>query len=228
MSQSPLSVLFLGKASDELCGRAASYLTLHGVRTTVCLGARGEPFPTLPADEGYDVMISYLSPWIIPSAVLQRAQRAAVNFHPGPPEYPGIGCTNFAIYEGATTYGVTCHHMHPKVDTGPIIRVVRFPLYPTDTVLSLTQRCYAAIANVFYEIADLLLAGQPLPASPERWCRRPFRRSELDGLCRLTPDMSEEEIQRRVRATVFPGYPGASCSAPDIVERAPSSAGAPS
>jgi len=217
MSHPPLSVLFLGKTGDELCGRAASYLTRHCARTTVCLGARGESFPTRPADEGYDVVISYLSPWIVPPSVLQRAKRAAVNFHPGPPEYPGIGCTNFALYEGAASYGVTCHHMTATADTGPIIRVMRFPVYDTDTVLSLTQRCYASIAVLCYEMVDRLLADQPLPVSNERWTRRPFRRSELDELCRLTPEMSQDEIQRRIRATTFPGYPAASLDDADAM-----------
>jgi methionyl-tRNA formyltransferase len=146
----------------------------------------------------------------VPAAWLARVQVAAINFHPGPPEYPGIGCTNFALYEGATHYGVTCHHMAANVDAGAIIRVARFPIAPTDSVWSLTQRSYAYLAVVFYEIIDLIVAGAPLPRSPERWTRRPFRRSELNALCRLTAQMSEEEVKRRLRATTFPNYPSAS------------------
>ena len=90
---------------------------------------------------------------------------ASENFHPGPPEYPGIGCTNFAIYDAASTFGVTCHHMNPKVDTGNMVSVKRFPLYDNDTVFSLTQRCYGYIFQQFYEIAPLILAGDELPQS---------------------------------------------------------------
>lgn len=201
-------ILFLGKAADELCQRAAAFLTTAGLQMDVRLGRRGEEFPA--TDEEFDYIVSYLSPWIVPPALLAGVRIAAINFHPGPPEYPGIGCTNFALYEGATTYGVTCHHMHPSVDTGPIISVRRFPLYATDTVLSVTQRCYAYLACLFYEMADRIISGEPLPVSAERWTRRPFRRDELVALCRLTEDMSEEEIERRVRATTFPGYPAAS------------------
>lgn len=84
-------------------------------------------------------MISYLCPWILPEHLLERAKVASVNFHPGPPEYPGIGCTNFAIYNQEVIFGMTCHHMATRVDTGKIVAVRRFPLFPTDTVLSLTE-----------------------------------------------------------------------------------------
>lgn len=209
--------LFLGKRDDVLCERAAEYLALRVPSLERWTGSRHDPFPALPAEATYDWMLSYLSPWIVPASLLARVRGPAINFHPGPPEYPGIGCTNFAIYEGAQTYGVTCHEMASAVDTGRIVKVVRFPPYPTDTVLSITQRAYAHLATRCYEMVDRLLAGAPLPASEERWTRRPFRRSELDALCRLTTDMTQDEIQRRLRATTFPGYPPASfdVTAPD-------------
>lgn len=221
----PLRVLLLGKAGDPLCANAADYMRQHGARTDVFLGRRGEAFPTVGA-AGFDYLISYLSPWVVPAALLERASVAAINFHPGPPEYPGIGCTNFALYEGATSYGVTCHHLAANVDTGPLIQVIRFPVYATDTVLSLTQRCYASIAVLYYEMVDRMLAGQPLPVSNERWTRRPFRRTELNALCRLTSGMTQDEIQRRIRATTFPGYPSAAFDDADaMLSQAPQQPG---
>ena len=208
MSGSDIRILFLGKAADELCSRAATFLTTHASSTVVHLGRRGDVLPRIASEAECDYIVSYLSPWIVPLSWLGRAKIAAINFHPGSPEYPGIGCTNFALYEGATTYGVTCHHMASTVDTGPIISVRRFPVYPDETVLSLTQRSYASIADLFYEIADRILTRAPLPQSAEGWTRRPFRRAELEALCRLTEDMSEDEVRRRVRATTFPGYLG--------------------
>ena len=34
-------------------------------------------------------------------------------------------------------------------------------------------------------------------------------RRELEELCKVTIDMEEEEIKRRIRATTYPGMPGA-------------------
>lgn len=203
-----MSLLFIGKIDDPACRRALEFVELHFPGAVKVLGRRGAPFPDDLLSWKGDYLVSYLSPWIIPGALLERAGVAAINFHPGPPEYPGIGCTNFALYNEETVYGVTCHHMAAKVDTGSIIAVRRFPIFPSDTVWSVTQRCYAHILVLFYEILSTIRAGKPLPVSTETWTRRPYRRSELDELCRLTPEMTPEEQARRIRATTYPGMPG--------------------
>jgi methionyl-tRNA formyltransferase len=56
---------------------------------------------------------------------------------------------------------------------------------------------------------SLILEGKELPASDESWKRKPYKRKELNELCKITPDMPEEEIRRRVKAVTFPNAPGA-------------------
>ena len=48
-----------------------------------------------------------------------------------------------------------------------------------------------------------------VPVSPQQWSRKPYTRKELNALCQITPDMPPDEIQRRRRATDFPGMPDA-------------------
>lgn len=203
------TILFFGKAGDFYCERAVDFINQHFSDVIIVLGKRGDPLPEKVKDWQGDYLVSYLSPWIIPNWLLEKTKKANINFHPGPPEYPGIGCTNFAIYYEEMVFGITCHHMNAKVDTGDIIAVRRFPLLQTDSVYSLTQRCYASILELFYEIMALILQDLPLPVSKETWQRKPFRRKELNALCALSLDMSEEEIAKRVRALTFPNAPGA-------------------
>ena len=127
--QQRLRILFIGKADDLFSRQAAEFILTHYPSAKIIYSARQQPFPQELLSWKGDLIISYLSQWIIPQILLQRAAIAAINFHPGPPEYPGIGCTNFAIYNGADEFGVTCHHMVSKVDTGDIIAVKRFPVY---------------------------------------------------------------------------------------------------
>ncbi|MGC8857313.1 MAG: formyltransferase family protein [Anaerolineae bacterium] len=203
MSLSESSILFLGKADDPYCVRALEFCQASFARVTFCLGRWGDPLPAeIRAWEG-DYIISYLSRWVVPAELLRRARRAAINFHPASPEYPGIGCNNFALYEGATEYGVTCHHMAEKVDTGAIIAVRRFPVYPQDDVASLLQRTYEHQIELFFEIVGLLAEGKELPVSSEKWTRPPFTRKQFNELFRITPEMSPEEIARRIRAVSF-------------------------
>ena len=200
------SVLLLGKADDPDCLRVLEYCREAFAPATHCLGRWGETLPDdVRAWEG-DYIISYLSRWVVPSELLRRATRAAVNFHPASPDYPGIGCTNFALYEDAQEYGVTCHHMAPQVDTGKIIAVKRFAVQPADDVASLLKRTYEHQIALFFEVAPLMAEGRPLPTSQEAWKRAPFTRAQFNELFRITPAMTKEEIARRVRAVSYGTY----------------------
>lgn len=170
-------------------------------------GAQHEPFPE-GLNSGFDILISYLSPWIIPRAVLDTVP-IAINFHPAPPEYPGIGCFNFALNDKVTEYGITCHHMAPVVDTGAIIAVSRFPVTNDESVLSLSIKSYAHMHMLCIQILDCLSQDLPLPQTSETWQRKPFKRTQLEELCRVSLDIPEEQLERVVNATTFPGMPGA-------------------
>lgn len=204
-----LRVLLFGKKSDRRFDKARSYLKNHFELVEAFIGTRHERFPSVDTSKPIDIVISYLSPWIIPAGLLKTARTFAINFHPGPPNYPGIGCTNFAMYNGETKYGVTCHHIAAKVDTGEIIAVKRFPLRKNDSVFSLTQRCYEHIERLFVEVMNCYLTSDSLPRSSEEWIREPYRRSELEALCRVEIDMPKDEVDRRIRATTYPNMPGA-------------------
>lgn len=199
----PFRVLFLGKKDNTFAERAADYLRKNFKQSLIFIGDRRDKLPEEVLNWQGELLISFIGSWIIPEKLLQQASYAAINFHPGSPEYPGTGCTNFAIYNGETEYGVTCHHMKSMVDTGNIIAVKRFPIAKEDTVFSVTQQCYQLIETTFYEIMDCILQGNPLPASKEQWKRKPYTRKELNELCYIRPGMPEEEIERRIKATTY-------------------------
>lgn len=198
-----LKVLFLSKNRNEYADRAADFIRQHFRDPVIFSGNRNVPLPPEVLEWNGDLMISFISSWIYPQTLLDGATYAAINFHPGTPEYPGTGCTNFAIYNGEKEYGATCHHMKATVDSGNIVAVKRFPLNADDTVFSVTERCYQLIEEMFYEVMECILQGRELPVSEERWARKPYTRKQLNELCEIRPDMSEEEISRRIRSTTF-------------------------
>ncbi len=203
MNNRTFSLLFLGKAEDPDCARALEYCQGAFGPVTYCLGKWGDPLPLAIQEWEGDYIVSYLSRWVVPEMLLKRARKAAINFHPASPQYPGIGCTNFALYEDAREYGVTCHHMAARVDTGRIIAVRRFPVYPQDDVAALLKRTYENQMALFFEIAAIMAQGRELPISEETWTRPPFTRKQFNELFRITPDMPGEEIARRIRAVSY-------------------------
>lgn len=194
------SVLFLGKANDAHTERAVEFCRLHFAEVSAHVGKWGDSLPGGARVWTGDCIISYLGRWIVPGDLLKQAG-TAINFHPGPPEYPGYGCNNFAIYDEAREYGVTCHHMAPRVDTGAIIAVKRFPVFSSDNAGTLLARTYDYQLALFYDIVGRMIGGESLPVSSEKWTREPFTRKQFSELERVTPDMTEHEIARRKRAT---------------------------
>jgi methionyl-tRNA formyltransferase len=201
-----LKVLFIGKKDNPHCEKALNFCKANISDITVFISERGATFPEEIRDWKGDYIISYLSQWKLPESLLKGARIAAINFHPGSPDYPGTGCLNFALYEDASEYGVTCHEMAAEVDTGKIIAVNRFPIFPADDVSSLLNRAYDHMLTLFYDVIYHLLAGEELPDAAEKWPRKPFTRKQLNELATIKPDMTKEEIERRVRATTFKSY----------------------
>ena len=198
-----MKVLFIGKEGDSYSKTAADYVQLHFKNSVIVYSKRTDPFPGYLDQWEGDIIISYLAQWIIPDSLLKKAKNVAINFHPGPPDYPGIGCTNFAVYNKEKEFGITCHHMLAKVDSGSIIEVRRFPVFENDTVFSITQRCYNEILHLFYTLISDLLINKTLPQSSESWTRKPYTRKQLNVLCELRPDMEKEEIDLRIKATTY-------------------------
>lgn len=192
------------------CEAAKDFLLSLRPDALVFAGERHDPPPW--ASQDYPLggtLVSFLSPWIVPANILDACTGPAINFHPAPPEYPGIGCYNFALYHGVDSYGVTCHSMEARPDTGRLVDVARFPVHSTDTVSLLKNRAMVHLLAQFYRVAPVLVRGDALPESPEKWARQPYLRRELDELGRVTPDMPPSEIRRKVRAMSFPGASGA-------------------
>jgi methionyl-tRNA formyltransferase len=203
-------------AKQERFSRRAQAIAeaAFGTEVATYTGRVGDPEPEGLQVGGPEYLISFLSPWIVRKPALDRAG-VAINFHPGPTDYPGIGCYNFALYEGAAEFGAVCHHMLPKVDTGGIVLERRFPVLPDDSVESLKLRTMETMVGMFRDIVALIAAGQPLPLADVHWTRQPFTRREMEALKVIEHDMPQEEIDRRVRATVYPGYPGPTMRLPD-------------
>jgi len=198
-----MKILFLGKKNDLRCSRALNHLLGIFPDVEFHLGDWGDQLPVDAFRWEGDIVISYLSRWIVPASILNAAKQAAINFHPAPPEYPGVGCFNFAIYDGVKEFGVTCHHMDKSVDTGRIIAVDRFPLLDSDCVATLLERTHDCLLKQFLQVIDIWAAGQKLPKSREIWMRKPMTRKQLDELSIILPSMGKDEIERRIRATSY-------------------------
>jgi methionyl-tRNA formyltransferase len=200
-TMSGAKILFLGKPNDARTQMAAETLKASSAaEVEEHYGEWGSPFPA--ADWQGDVIVSYLCRWIVPAATLKNA-RLAINFHPAPPGYPGRGGTNFALYNGDKEFGVMCHYMAPRVDSGTVIKVHRFPILDDDTVASLSERSWDALLALFLDMLPTLLTCGPFHCSSESWGTVKRTTADLDDLATLDASMDAAEIARRTRATTY-------------------------
>lgn len=155
-----------------------------------------------------DFLFSYLSPVIVPERILQSIRRAAINFHPAPPEWPGIGAASYALYEGDETFGVTAHQMTSRIDSGPIVRAMRFPIVPDDDCESLWARALNFSLFLLYDVLGHVARTGNAEPSGDAWKRAAVRRAEFEKWMRVMPSDSPEEIRRKVRALAHSKLPG--------------------
>lgn len=207
-----LQVLMLSKKRNSFCDYAEAILKSY-FKADEFLSVRGnvgDDFDTELCWYNPSYILSFVSPWIIPQGLLDRAQKAAINFHPGSPDYPGTGCYNFALYEGAERYGVTVHHMERKVDTGNIIMTSYFDVSPHESVETLKLKSMCHLLFCFEKIVHQISKDEPLPVSDETWRRKPFTRKEMHKLFEIDLiEHDKEEVERRIRAAEYPGVTGA-------------------
>jgi len=203
-----MNICFLTKIEKLGVKEAITYTEKITKNINVFYGTPADLFPVKVKQEKYDLLISYISPWIVPKAVLNNTIRWNINFHPGPPEFPGIGCFNFAIFDSVKQFGVTAHIMEPKVDTGKIIGVKRFPMTDYETVETISKKTYKKLLELYKNIIDYIVTNDSLPHGGEIWKRKPYKRSELENLATIKSSMSKREIDKRINATYYPGKPG--------------------
>lgn len=145
-------------------------------------------------------LIAFTTSVIVPPAVLAALGYGAYNFHPGPPEYPGLSPAQFALYEGAQTFGATVHRMIQSVDAGPIVAVSRFGVPAATTLYSLEVATFQHLARLFWTLAPALVEAAPLHQSDVQWGAHKSTRRSTEAMCDIPLDIGATELHRRVAA----------------------------
>lgn len=158
---------------------AHQFLNTHCQQVLVIFYDRGDRYPVEIEGWRGDWILSFKSDLPLRKAVLGRARKGAINFHPAPPKYRGLGGYTWALFNKDLEYGVTCHHMVERLDYGPIIDTRDFAILPTDNVSSLKNKAGAYCLMQFHDIVHRILLGQHLPRSDKRWSEHLYTYRDL-------------------------------------------------
>ena len=161
MNSAKIKVLFFGNKNCSYSMGGYDFLQRLNLDVTgVWSKNRNEKIPKEIYSWKGDFIFSFQSYFLIPKKILDNA-KISINIHPAPPNYPGSGGPNWAIYDEAKHYGCTAHIMNERIDNGAILKVKRFDVLPSDTIDSLLNRAKSNAIILFYEMAqDLFINGK--------------------------------------------------------------------
>lgn len=201
------SVAFIFKPEKPYVQECISFLKNLEFNVDEYSGSVGDKFPEKIYINQYDYIISYISPWIIPEAVLSKTKLLNINFHPGPPNYPGIGAFNFALINKETSFGATAHIMNTKVDTGKIIDVIRFPINDSFNVNDIAKKTYQSLYELFKIVLLKLNDDANIEYANHQWTKEPFTRKQLESISELDLNISQDELDEKIRVLYYPNKP---------------------
>jgi methionyl-tRNA formyltransferase len=145
-------------------------------------------------------LISFVTSAIVPVSVLKGLGYGAYNFHPGSPDYPGLSPAQFALYDGARSFGATVHRMVEVIDAGPIIAVSEFAMPEAPTLDTVETLAFQHLARLFWDMTGAMVSETPLPETIIQWGRRRSTRRTTEAMCAIPPDIDVAELHRRIAA----------------------------
>lgn len=110
--------------------------------------------------EQYDIDLVCLAGYmkIVGQTLLAAYEGRIINIHPAYlPEFPGAHGIEDAWEAGVDQSGVTIHWVDSGVDTGKIIKQVRVPRLPDDTIESFEARIHEAEYQLYPEVIQSLI-----------------------------------------------------------------------
>jgi methionyl-tRNA formyltransferase len=164
-------------------------------------------------DHEVDLVTSYLYWRIIRKPLIENPKYGCINFHPAIlPDWKGCGGYNVAILYKLPEWGVTAHYVNESVDTGPIIKVNRFPFdFKTATAKSLEAKSQDELVRLYKEIImEVKEKGRLVTIDVDNSKGTYISRQQMNEMKIITDeDLESEDLDVKIRAFWFPPYDGA-------------------
>ncbi len=157
-------------------------------------------------NKNFDYIICFRSYYIINTKLLKKCKKLAINFHPGTPEYRGIGSVNFALYNNSKYYGSTAHLISKQIDYGKIIDIKKFRIPKSYGIEECLQKTYSLMykqaKKIIFKIFDGSAEFKYMKNSKKIWSNKISKKSDLEKLYEIKKNVNEKELKKLLRATV--------------------------
>ena len=164
-----------------------------------------DEFKKITAQKEFDILITFSTGVIIPAKNI-GSFLAAYNFHAASPEFPGRDPHHFAVYRKANSYGATAHYLTAKVDDGPIIGIENFAVDKHVSPKQLLAKANEVNLDLLKRLLPEIQKLGKLPALNINWGKTKTTRRDFENMCLISPDISAEELELRIRSFSSEGY----------------------
>ncbi len=206
-------VLFMGRNSCPYSNRIKKLLEKSSKKFYYFESKRiGEKINKKYLKLNYDYIFCFRSYYILKNNILKKVKNAAINFHPGPPEYRGTGCINYALYENSRFYGCTAHLISEKVDNGKIIGIKKFNISKKNSVTEVLIKTYETMTNLAIStIKDIkkypdFIENQILKNKNIRWSKKIKTLKDLNNFYQIDKNIKKNDLLNKIRATDTPKF----------------------
>lgn len=150
-------------------------------------------------------IFSFRNKFILKKKIIRKADILAINFHPGPPKYRGIGCLNFALINGEKKYGVTSHIINQKIDNGKILKVIYFPISSRESLKKILIKTHKSLFRLSIQVINQILKKK-FKKNKYRWSKKLYKLKDLNNLYNLNISLKKYDIKQVLRATLINNY----------------------
>tara|TARA_B100000963_G_scaffold361716_1_gene398933 strand:- start:19444 stop:20130 length:687 start_codon:yes stop_codon:yes gene_type:complete len=212
MNKKKYTALFLLRKKDKFCKKFFKIVSADCKSSKVLWIGNDERFTLYKkVKKKYDYIFSYRSSIILTKKDISLANIAAINLHPGPPKYRGIGCLNYALYNKEKKYGFTIHLISKKIDFGKILFVKYFPISKNSNVSSLLYKTHKQCVKYSKFFFKNILSNQKKinfyknKFKKAKWSKIIRNREDLNSFYRIK-NFNLRDVNNKIRATNYKNF----------------------
>ena len=206
-------VLFMGRNNCSYSKRIKKLLKKNSKKFYYFESSRiGEKINKKYLKLNYDYIFCFRSFYILKNNILKKVNNAAINFHPGPPEYRGTGCVNYALYRNSRFYGCTAHLINEKVDNGKIIDIKKFNISKKNSISEVLIKTYEVMTSLAISTIKNIkrnpdfIENQILKNKNIKWSNKIKTFKDLNDFYQINTNIKKNNFLNKIRATDTPKF----------------------
>ena len=199
-------ILFFGRENCKFSDKIKKYLNNYSQSVLYIKSKKKNQKLSIKKlkNKTFDFIFSYRSFFILKKKLINQSKYGAINFHPGTPNFRGIGAVNFAIYKNSKYYGSTAHYINEKIDSGKIVDVTKFKLKKEDGIDKILKKTHKTMYLQAMRIIKNCLKDGNYYLSKRinyRWSKRLYTSKDLEKLYNISNLRNKSNLGKIIEAT---------------------------